>query len=528
MTRPAAGRAAPETIAALDLGSNSFHLVVARVVGGIPQVVDRLRERVVLAAGLDKHDQLKPAAQDRALACLERFGQRLRTFEPDEVRAVGTNALRKAANAQAFLRRAQTALGHPVEIISGHEEARLIYLGVAHDVADDGGRRLVVDIGGGSTECIVGERFETHQVDSLFMGCVATTLAYFKDGELRKSAFEEARMAARLEIEPIERRYRALAWQQALGASGTILSIEEVLRENGWSRGGITAKGLERLRDALLRFRRVKDVRIKGLKDERAEVLPGGLAILTALFEGFGIQRMEVSQGALREGLLYDMLGRIRREDVREQTIALFVERYHVDAEHVAAVERTALALLEQVDRAWGLGGEDHRRLLVWAARLHEIGVTLSYTGYHKHGAYLVANSDMRGFSREDQQRLAALIRNHRRRITDEHLDSLSDDVRKATLRLVLLLRLAVRLNRARSARATLLPRLTARDRGAAARLPGGLARCPPHDARRPRGGGRLLRRGRLPSRGALSAGRVARQRGGAGSTGRSWPMSRW
>jgi exopolyphosphatase/guanosine-5'-triphosphate,3'-diphosphate pyrophosphatase len=464
----------PETIAALDLGSNSFHLVVARVVGGIPQVVDRLRERVVLAAGLDKHDQLKEAAQERALACLARFGQRLRTLEPDEVRAVGTNALRKAANARAFLKRAQAALGHPVEVISGHEEARLIYLGVAHDLADDGGRRLVVDIGGGSTECIVGERFEIHQVDSLFMGCVATTLAHFPDGVLGKGRFEDALMAARLEIEPIERRYRGLGWGHAVGASGTILSIEEALRENGWSRGGITRKGLERLREALLRHKRVEDVRIKGLKEERAEVLPGGLAILLALFEGFGIQRMGVSQGALREGLLYDMLGRIRREDVREQTIALFVERYHVDAEHVAAVERTALALLEQAERAWALTGEEQRRLLVWAARLHEIGVTLSYTGYHKHGAYLVANSDMRGFSREDQLRLAALIRNHRRRISEEHLEDLSAELREATLRLTLLLRLAVRLNRARSARATLLPRLTVRERSLALAFPSG------------------------------------------------------
>jgi len=463
MHRPAR-RSAPEMIAALDLGSNSFHLVVARVVEGVPQVVDRLRERVVLAAGLTKDDELNEETQARALACLERFGQRLKSLDLHDVRAVGTNALRKAKNTRDFLKRGQAALGHPIEVISGHEEARLIYLGVAHDLADEDGRRLVVDIGGGSTECIVGERFETLHMDSLYMGCVSYSLEFFPGGALKKQHLERAEIAARLELEPLERRYRGLAWRHAVGSSGTILSIEEVLRENGWSSGGITKKGLDRLREAVLGFKRIQDLRIKGLKDERIEVLPGGLAILRALFEGFGIQRMGVSQGALREGLLYDLLGRIRREDVREQSIAAFVARFHVDSEHVAAVERTALALLEQVARAWDLKDEEHRRLLVWAARLHEIGVSLSYTGHHKHGAYLVANSDMRGFSRQDQQRLAALIRNHRRRITDEHLGELSAALRESTLRLTLLLRLAVRLNRARTARAASAPRLAARE----------------------------------------------------------------
>ena len=463
MHRPAR-RGAPEMIAALDLGSNSFHLVVARVVEGVPQVVDRLRERVVLAAGLTKDDELDEETQARALACLERFGQRLKSLDLHDVRAVGTNALRKAKNTRDFLKRGQAALGHQIEVISGHEEARLIYLGVAHDLADEDGRRLVVDIGGGSTECIVGERFETLHMDSLYMGCVSHTLEFFPGGALKKQHLERAEIAARLELEPLERRYRGLAWRHAVGSSGTILSIEEVLRENGWSSGGITKKGLDRLREAVLSFKRIQDLHIKGLKDERIEVLPGGLAILRALFEGFGIQRMGVSQGALREGLLYDLLGRIRREDVREQTIAAFVARFHVDSEHVAAVERTALALLEQVARAWDLKDEEHRRLLVWAARLHEIGVSLSYTGHHKHGAYLVANSDMRGFSRQDQQRLAALIRNHRRRITDEHLADLSGALRESTLRLTLLLRLAVRLNRARTSRAASAPRLAARE----------------------------------------------------------------
>jgi exopolyphosphatase / guanosine-5'-triphosphate,3'-diphosphate pyrophosphatase len=459
-------RAAPvQTLAAVDLGSNSFHMVVARMVDGTPRVVDRLRERVALGAGLDKRNDLDEDAQERALACLSRFGQRLKTMGLADVRAVGTNALRKARNAKAFLKRAQSALGHPIEVISGHEEARLIYQGVAHDLPDEASRRLVVDIGGGSTECIVGERFEILHIDSLYMGSLTWSLEFFPKGEIRKAAMAKAEIAARLEIEPIERRYRGLSWKQAIGSSGTILAVEELLRENGWSSGGITRKGLARLREAILDFRSIDDLRLKSLKEDRAPVLPGGVAILAALFDGFGIQRMDVSQGALREGLLYDLLGRIRREDVREQAIGALVQRYHADAEYVASVERTALGLLDQVKRAWDLGGDEPRRLLVWAARLHEIGTTLSYTGHHKHGAYLAANTDLRGFSHQDQQRLAALIRNHRRRIAASVLEDLPGSVAEATLRLTLLLRLAVRLNRARAPRAAPAPRAQAKER---------------------------------------------------------------
>jgi exopolyphosphatase/guanosine-5'-triphosphate,3'-diphosphate pyrophosphatase len=471
VSRPARS-APPETLAAVDLGSNSFHMVVARVVDGAPRVVDRLRERIALAAGIDKHGDLTDDAQERALACLQRFGQRLRTMGPADVRAVGTNALRKARNSKGFLKRAASALGHPIEVISGHEEARLIYQGVAHDLPDDPGRRLVIDIGGGSTECIVGERYESLHVDSLYMGSVTWTLEFFPKGEIRKQAFGKAEMAARLEVEPIERRYRALAWKHAVGSSGTILAVEELLRTNGWSKGGVTRKGLERLRSAVLDFRSIKDLRIPGLKEERAAVLPGGLAILSALFDGFGIHRLDVSQGALREGLLYDLLGRIRREDVRERSIAALVQRYHADEEYVGCVERTGLALLEQVQRAWDLGDEDARRLLVWAARLHEIGTTLSYTGHHKHGAYLVANSDLKGFSKQDQQQLAALIRNHRRRIDKDVLKDLPGSVADRTLRLTLLLRLSVRLNRARAPRAASAPRLHAKERALALAFP--------------------------------------------------------
>jgi len=453
------------TLAAVDLGSNSFHLVVARVVDGMPVVVDRLRERVVLAAGLDRQGRLEAAAEARALACLTRFGQRLRGVSPDAVRAVGTNALRQARNASNLLRRGQAALGHPIEVISGQEEARLIYQGVAHDLARDGRPRLVVDIGGGSTECIVGRDLRTLQVDSLFMGCVSWTLRHFPDGRVRARDMHRAVMAAALEVEPLRQRYRALGWQQAVGSSGTILAIEEVLREEGWSRGGITRKGLERLRKALLRAGRASDLRLSGLKAERAEVLPGGLAILLALFDGLSIARMDVSQGALREGLLYDMVGRLRRDDPREQAVEAMARRHGVEARHAAAVQRTALSLLGQCARTWGLQGEEPRRLLGWAARLHEVGTSLSHTGHHKHGGYLLAHSDLRGFGRLEQQRLAALVRNHRRSVDEATLDALPRAQREPTLRLTALLRLAVRLSRGRTGRATLEAQLGARGR---------------------------------------------------------------
>lgn len=457
------------TLAAVDLGSNSFHLVVARVVDGLPLVVDRLRERVVLAAGLDAQGRLEPGAEARALACLKRFGQRLRGVAPDAVRAVGTNALRQARNGARLLRRGQAALGHPIEVISGQEEARLIYQGVAHELPRDGRTRLVVDIGGGSTECIVGRGLKPLRVDSLFMGCVSWTRRHLPAGRIRARDLDAAVLAAALEVEPLGQRYRRLGWQQAVGSSGTILSIEEVLREQGWSRGGITRKGLERLRRALLEAGDVRELRLAGLKPERAEVLPGGLAILLALFDGLGIARMEVAQGALREGLLYDMLGRLRDTDPREESVAAMARRHGVEAAHAAAVERTALALLEPCARAWGLAGAEPRRLLGWAARLHEVGTALSYTGYHKHGAYLLAHSDLRGFGRLEQQRLAALVRNHRRSLDEATLDALPRAQREPTLRLTALLRLAVRLNRGRTGRATLQARLAAR--GARLRL---------------------------------------------------------
>lgn len=456
-----AGQPGFDHVAAVDLGSNSFHLVVAQLAHGGIKVLDRLRERVALAEGLGDDRKLSNEAIERALACLARFGQRLKGLPAGAVRAVGTNTLRRATNARAVLARLEEALGFPIEVIPGREEARLIYLGVIHSLADDSERRLVVDIGGGSTELILGEGFDSIETDSLQMGCVGWSRRFFA-GELTREAMRKARIAAGQELQTIARRYRSLGWQTCLGSSGTIVAAEEILRANGWSEGGITAKGLRKLRKALYAAGQVPALELPGLTPDRAPVLAGGIAILSAVVDALEVDRMAASPGALREGLLFDLLGRMRHEDVRDRTIRRFAATWHVDLEQAARVERTALALLEQVAHAWELDGPEHARRLGWAARLHEIGLAIAYSGYHKHGAYIAANADMPGFSREDQQLLSLLVLTHRRKLASESFAFLSGRLGAQALRLAALLRLAVLLNRGRGSRIHATPRARA------------------------------------------------------------------
>jgi len=444
----------PDVLAAVDLGSNSFHMVVARVVGSAPEIIDRLREQVQLGAGLDANEEIAPVARRRALDCLERFGERLRDLTGPGVRAVGTNTLRRAGNAREFLGDAEIALGHPIEIISGTEEARLIYLGVCHSrETGDAEKRLVVDIGGGSTELILGTGFEPEVMRSTEMGCVAFTRRFFRSGALKKKSFEEARLAARLEIRPIQQRFRAGAWETAVGASGTIRSIQRILQENGWSERGITLAGLERLEEALLAAGKAKaaTTTIAGLKAERAPVLPGGMVILKALFQALAIERMDAAVGALREGVLFDLLGRMRHEDVRDRTIRVLEERYLVDRDQAMRVEMTARNLLKEVVGPWKLDPEPAGRFLAWAARLHEIGLAVSYAGHNRHGAYLVTNADMPGFSQEDRQLLAALLLGQRSKVQQEDFRGLPPRLAELGPPLVTLLRLSIRMHRGRS-----------------------------------------------------------------------------
>ena len=468
----------PETrsgeLVAVDLGSNSFHMVIAELVGGQLHIIDRLRERVRLAAGLDEDKRLDEDSRRRGLDCLARFGQRLRPMRAPRVRAVGTNTLRKARNAKSFLRAGTAALGHPIEVISGAEEARLVYLGVSHDLADESGRRLVVDIGGGSTELILGERFEAFRTESLHIGCVAHTRRFFADGRISRSIFRDAVTAAQVELEPIRLEYRQTGWVEVVGSSGTINAIDEVLRVNGWSTEGITYPGLRSFRDALLDAGRTGKVAIPGLSSDRADVIAGGLAILYAIFKSLRVDKMIASTYALREGLLYDTIGRIRHEDVRDRTIARLTERYHVDAAQADRVEAVALQLFDSVARAWGLHHPDLRRVLSWAARLHEIGLTVSFSGFHVHGAYLVQHSDLPGFSRDQQAYIAALIGGHRRRLKPERLAPLRAVGGETALRLAALLRIAATLCRSRDAAERPKLELTAAGPALTLELPGG------------------------------------------------------
>ncbi len=436
-------------LAALDLGSNSFHLMVAQETGGRIQVIDKIKEMVRLAEGLDDDDNLSEPVISRALACLERFGQRLRELPARNVRIVATNTLRRASNASDFLRRAEAALGHKVEIISGREEARLIYLGVAHALEDEHDRRLVVDIGGGSTEIILGHRFQAERTESLYMGCVGLSRTYFADGKIRANQFKAAVNHAKQELEPVQQAYKSSGWDTAVGASGTILAIQQVLRNMGLDQSGITREGLEKIRKSLLQAKQLENISLPGLPTERAAVFPGGVAILYAIFEALDIELMQATSGALREGVIHDLLGRAYQQDVRDTTVRDLVSRYHIDEKHGRKVRETAISLLAQAAEAWLLTDPNDARVLTWAAELHEIGLDIAHSQFHRHGGYLLRYMDMAGFSSADQRQLAALVRAHRRKFPmDEGAFTGSDSERM--IRLAVLLRIAVVLHRNR------------------------------------------------------------------------------
>jgi exopolyphosphatase/guanosine-5'-triphosphate,3'-diphosphate pyrophosphatase len=427
-------------------------MIVAQMENGHLQIVDRLREMVQLAAGLDEKNKLSEAAQARALDCLARFGQRLRHMPSSRVRIVGTNTLREARNGQEFLRQAETVLGHSVEVVSGMEEARLIYLGVAQSIADVEGQRLVIDIGGGSTELIIGEKFEPLTLESLGMGCVSMALKYFPDGYLREADLRAAELAVSLKLEPIALAFREIGWQPVVGASGTIKAIHEVVTTEGWSLDSITMDSLHNLRHALLEEGKVTNIAKRWqLHPARAFVFTGGFTILLKLCETLAINQLQVSEGALREGLLYDLIGRIRHEDVRHRTVASLTRRYSLDNAQAERVAATAHDLLAQIGADWGLVDEEYTYMLDWAARLHEIGLAIAHSQSHKHGAYVIQHADLAGFSRSEQTILATLIRAHRRKFPSKYFAALSPDITEPVKRLSVVLRIAVVLHRSRN-----------------------------------------------------------------------------
>jgi exopolyphosphatase/guanosine-5'-triphosphate,3'-diphosphate pyrophosphatase len=445
-------RKIPDVIAAVDLGSNSFHMVVARYSHGQLLIVDRLREPVRLAAGLDEHGRLERDAIERALACLERFGQRLRDMKAESVRVVGTNTLRQSKRRGAFMDRARAALGHPIDVVSGIEEARLIYLGVLHTMPSEPGRRLVTDIGGGSTELIIGEGAVTKQLESLQMGCVILSNRYFDDGVITEKRMKRARLAARMELEPVQAAFKRLSWDHAVGTSGTIRSIGDIIRSERGGDAAITQTEIERIIEQSLSDGHVNKLRWQPQIDDRAAIFPGGIAILAELFDVLEIKSMKVGEGALREGLLYDLLGRLTDEDARVRSVRAMQARFHVDAAQAERVEATALGFLKQVAVAWKLDEPLAEQALGWAARLHEVGLDVSHAHYHRHGGYLLEHADLPGFPQEEQKLLAVLVRSHRRRPDLEVLEDLSAPWHIKAEYLIVLLRLAVLLHRGRSA----------------------------------------------------------------------------
>lgn len=428
-------------VAAIDLGSNSFHMIVARVDQGEIRPVERLGEKVQLAAGLGEGDELTQEAMERGIKCLGQFAQYLTGNQFKSVRIVGTNALRKAQNSDLFVSQAEDVLGYPIEIIAGREEARLIYLGVAQTQSDDNERRLVVDIGGGSTEFVIGERFEPRLMESLHMGCVVFTERFFNNGELSPQRFQSAYYAARLELLNIEKEYRDLGWVDAVGSSGSIRAVSMILQAVGESEV-ITRDGLEMLKDKVLRFSNINKVRFPGLKIDRQSIFPAGLAILLAAFDALKIRQMHFSEGALREGVLYDMLGRDSHEDVRERTISALMSRYHVDKQHANRIMKHAHSCFIQTAGDWGLQDSD-LELLTWAARVCQIGLDISHSQYHRHGAYLIDNSDLMGFSKRQQKQLALLVRGHRRSLPRSMMIEWPKEEARRLMRLMILLRIA-------------------------------------------------------------------------------------
>ena len=437
---------ARSTFAALDLGSNSFHLIIARETSNGLQIIDRYKESVRLAEGLGDSGVISESSLRRAFECLSRLAQRLRDIPVHNVRVVGTAALRDARNRDSFLDEAEEHLHHSIEIISGREEARLIHLGVSHFLENKNTPRLVVDIGGGSTELIIGPAFRPRLAESLKMGCVVMTEMFFGDGRITTKRMNAAIQYGKRELEVVERALVTQGWDQVIGSSGTITAALTAIDSLNPGETAITQDALEDLQDVLIRQSHIDDLGILGISNRRMPVFPGGVAILCAVFDSLGVNQMSVSGDSLREGVLHDMLGRVHDEDIREQSVQALLSRFHVDASHARRVSDTALLLFQQVQDVWGLNPEDDANLLRWASLLHEIGMNISHAGYHKHGEYLLNNLDMPGFSMSEQQLLALLVRTHRRKYPILDL-KLSDRIP----RLSTLLRIAVVLRRNRS-----------------------------------------------------------------------------
>lgn len=433
-----------DLFAAIDLGSNSFHMLVARRLSGSVQTIAKVKRKVRLAKGLDSNMKLSAEAMERGWQCLELFAERLHSLPPSQVRVVATATLRLAANADVFLTRAEKILGDKVQVISGEREAELIYQGAAYTSAGSD-QRLILDIGGASTELIIGQGFSIHRAVSLDMGCVRFTEAYFGDGQFTESNFNNAIQAARAQVEPLTQSYQGYGWQSCLGASGTFQAIQEIQLTQGLCEA-ITLNRLEQLKQQVIACGELDRLSIEGLADDRKPVFAGGLAILIGLFQQLEIHQLRISGGALREGLIYGMTNpeRLESADVRQLTLSALADKYHLDKTHAERCRATALALFEQYKGQWPVDLTEGEELLGCAALLHEIGLNIGFIDSHKHGAYILSHTPQPGFSKTQQALLAALVGNSRGPIDLEELNSLRGFARAQIQGLARLLRWAI------------------------------------------------------------------------------------
>jgi len=441
----------PELYAGIDLGSNSFHMIVARLEHGQFRIIDRLKDMVRLAGGLDDQGRLDDVTRQRAIAALARFGERIRNIPEHQLRAVGTQTFRRLSNPAAFLVVAETALGCPIDIVSGREEARLVWLGVSQGVAPTEGRRLVIDIGGGSTELVAGETLQPSLAESLPLGCVSLTRWAFPDDRITPERYARALDRCHAELQAWSSQFRDHGWDQAVGTSGTIRAIASMIEAMVPGQDErVTRKGLDALRERLLEFPTSAAIDLGGLSVRRQPVIAGGLAVLDAVMQALDLDQLRTSPFALREGLLQDLLGRLVDQDPRDATVSGMMARYQIDKAQAERVTDWLNSAFEQVRECWGLR-RIHGELLTWIGQLHEVGLSIAHDGHQRHTAYILEHADMPGFSQQEQKFMAVIAGLQRRRLLAEQIDALPPRLHKSARKLVALLRLAVTLCRARS-----------------------------------------------------------------------------
>ncbi len=448
-TPPSSEISEDEILAAVDLGSNSFHLVVARFQHGAPRVIDRMKETVRLAAGLKNDGMLDAEHRQRALNCLARFGQRIASIDSRRVRAVATNTVRRLTAPDAFLKEAGTTLGHPIEVVSGREEARLIYLGVVHSLPISHQRRLVIDIGGGSTEFIIGQQRQPLHAESVQVGCVASSLRFFPGGKITNKRWLRAKEEIGMLLQQFAEEYRETGWRECYGSSGTAKAIETAAIGMQLCENSIDRHAIHGLREAILQAGHVDHFDFKGISAERRPVFAGGVIILESAFESLGIEHMYAIDTAMREGMLWDQIGRAEGSDPRRASIASLARRHGVDESQSTRVAASAQQLARIVDGNWKLG-EDGMEWLDWAAQVHEIGLSIAHSQHHRHAGYILRNADMPGFSRDEQRLLAVIVACHRRKPDKTLLHTLPVRYQLFARRIIALLRLAVLFCRAR------------------------------------------------------------------------------